>query len=229
MIEIDARAIAGVQRLLSGLAENQIPYALNLTLNNAAFALRKTSQDILASQFDRPTRLVTGATRVQKSTKQSLEAMTFIDQGRTPVIAVHETGGRRGNQEIERFLIGKGWLNRGWKAIPGFDMPLDSYGNPRRSVVRQIISDLGAGISGTKGNRRRCFVIPPGWRSHLHPGIYRIRSRSLGRALMSMYVFVASATYRQRLGWEGTMRPEAIRQVETNIGAAVRRAIETAR
>lgn len=226
MIQIDIRGMDAVQRQLSALG-NQMPYAISVALNNAAFAVRTESQRDLTDSFDRPTRLVTGATRVSKATKATLEARVYIDPKREGIVIPHEFGGRRGPQLIERFLIEKGWMPSSYKAVPGIDMPLDSYGNPRRSVVNQIVTELQSGISGAKGGNRRCFVIRVGQISHLLPGIYRIKNK--GHALSLMYLFVPTVAYRKRLQWEERMNSTALKVFPEAARRAVDRALETAR
>lgn len=84
--------------------QRQIPYALSNAINGTLFAVRQRSQRKLEAAFDRPTRLVTGATRVEKATKQTLVGRVYIDQKRVPVIVTHETGGTRGLQGLEQLL-----------------------------------------------------------------------------------------------------------------------------
>lgn len=229
VIDISVSGIPEVRALLAGLDARQIPFVLASSLNNTAFAVRPASQRQLTEQFDRPTRLVTGATRVEKSTKQTMQARVYIDPKRAAIIAPHETGGQRGHQEIERFLVGRGWMPSAWRAVPTSSMPLDSYGNPRKSVVRQIIAELSAGISGMRGSQRRCFVIRPGQYSHLAPGVYRTKSRSKGRSIMPLYLFVSRVVYRARLGWSDAMKDAAVSAIPAQTERAVLRAIETAR
>ena len=71
--------------------------------------------------------------------------------------------------------------------------------------------------------------LRPGQRSHLSPGIYRIRSRSKGAALMPLYLFASVAQYRAMLNWEGTVEGEARRLLPDEAAKAIRRAMETAR
>jgi hypothetical protein len=229
MIAIDVRGLDAVQRQLRNLASEQMPYALMVAINNTAFATQKASRARLEQAFDRPTRLIQGATRVEKATKQTLTAIVQIDPKRAVILQTHEQGGRRGNQALERFLVSQGWLPNGWRAIPSKEMPKDSYGNPRRAEVNKIMMELGAGISGVKGSNRRTFVIRPGQRSHLAAGIYRVRSRSKGAALMPLYLFASVAQYRAILNWEETVTVEATRLLPDEAAKAVRRAMETAR
>lgn len=229
MIEIDVRGMREVQRVLDGLSQDQVPYALSLALNNTAFAVRSVSKQRLETAFDRPTRFIVSATRVEKATKQTLVSRVFIDPKRAAIIRAHEQGGSRGAQEIERFLISKGWLPSGWRAFAGAEFPRDQYGNPKRSDVKRVIAELSVGISGIAGSIRRCFVIRPGQSSHLHPGIYRLRSRSDGRALMPLFLFASRAEYRATLRWLATVEAEARRVLPDQAVKAVQRAMATAR
>lgn len=218
-----------IQRQLRNLAEEQMPYAVKVALNNTAFSLRSKSKSLLGSTFDRPTPLIRGATRVTKATKETLAAIVAIDPKRAPVLLTHEEGGKRGHQPIERFMVGRGWLPAGWRAVPGKGMPLDAYGNPRRAEVNHILQELSAGISGVHGSARRTFVIPVGMRSHLPPGVWRVRAGSRERAITPLYLFVSSVQYRAILHWEGTASAEAERLLPDEVAKAIRRALATAR
>lgn len=229
MISIDVRGMPEIQAALRGLADEQMPYALSVALNSTAFAVQRASRARLESAFNKPTPLIKGATRVEKATKETLTATVYIDPKRAAILQTHEHGGRRGNQLLERFLVGKGWLPNGWRAIPADSMPRDSYGNPRRGEVNKIVAELSASISGIVGSNRRTFVIRPGQRSHLSPGIYRIRSRSKGAAIMPLYLFASVAQYRAILNWEGTVEAEARRLLPEEAAKAVKRAMDTAR
>lgn len=229
MISIDVRGMPEIQAALRGLADEQMPYALSVALNSTAFAVQRASRARLESAFNKPTPLIKGATRVEKATKQTLTAVVYIDPKRAAILKPHEFGGQRGNQTLERFLNSKGWLPWGWRAIPADSMPRDTYGNPRRGEVNKVITELSAGISGIAGSNRRTFVIRPGQRSHLSPGIYRIRSRSKGAAIMPLFLFASVAQYRAILNWEGTVDAEARRLLPEEAAKAIRRAMETAR
>ena len=229
MITLDVRGLAEVQAALHRLASDQIPYALTVALNSTAFATQRASRRRLESAFVKPTPLIKGATRVEKATKQTLTAVVYIDPNRAVILKPHEMGGPRGNQLLERFLNARGWLPLGWRAIPADSMPRDSYGNPRRGEVNRIVTELTAGISAIAGSTRRTFLILPGQRSHLDPGIYRIRSRSKGKGLMPLYLFASVAQYRAILNWDGTVEGEARRLLPDEAAKAIRRAMETAR
>lgn len=229
MITVDVRGIDAVQSALRALASDQIPYAMTVALNSTAFAVQRASRARLESAFNRPTPLIKGATRVEKATKQSLTAIVSIDPKRATVLKTHEEGGQRNSQSLERFLIAKGWLPAGFKAIPADSMPRDTYGNPKRTEVSRILTELNSGISGAAGSTRRVFVIRVGQRSHLSPGIYRIKSKSKGAAIMPLYLFASRAQYRAILRWEETVQGEVVRVLPDEMTKAIRRAMDTAR
>jgi hypothetical protein len=228
VIQIDVRGIADVQRQFRLLAQEQMPYALMTALNSTAFAVQKESRKRLETVFDRPTPLIKGATRVEKATKQNLTAVVLIDPKRAAVLQAHEYGGRRGDQRLERYLTGKGWLPAGYRAVPTDKMPLDNYGNPKKAEVNKIIAGL-PNVGGVKGQARRYFVIRSGQSSHLSPGVYRQVSKGKGATLMKLYHFASRAEYRARLEWLPRME-QAARGILPGLAAqAIQRAIATAR
>lgn len=228
MIEIDIRGMAEVQRALRGLASGQIPYALSVALNGTAFGAQKVGRRQLETVFDRPAPLIKGATLVEKATKDTLAARVFIDPKRAAILKTHEVGGRRGDQRLEKFLRGKGWLPALWRAVPTDNMPLNSYGNPKQAEVAKIINGLPR-AGGIAGDRRRLFVIRPGLPVRMQPGIYRVKSRSGDRAIEKLYHFVDRAQYQARLEWLPAVEAEAIRLLPEQTIKAMQRAIETAR
>lgn len=235
MIRVDITGMAEVQRMLRNLADEQMPYATMVTLNNVAFAIQKTSKEQLQSTFDKPTPLMQGATRVAKATKQALTSITYIDPPRAVIAKTHELGGERGLQTLERFLRGKGWLPSGYRAVPMPSMPVDSYGNPRRTEINKIMAALASGMTGARNTQTTYFLIPMGVHSRLHPGIYLKSYGSSGagtgnyrvNAITPMYWFT-STKYKPMLKWDETMRAEAIRIAPEEAAKAVQRAIDTA-
>lgn len=237
MIRVDIRGMAEVQAMLRNLASEQIPYATMLTLNNVAFGVRTESQKLLESAFDRPTPLIKGATRVAKATKENLTSRTYLDDPRSTILITHELGGHRGLQTLERFLRAKGWLPSGYRAVPMPNMPLDAYGNPRRTEINKIMEALASGMTGSRTTRTTYFLIPLGVGSRLHPGIYLKSYGSSGtgtgnfrvNAISPMYWFTSQPEYQAILKWDETMFDSAVRIAPEEALKAVERAIETAR
>jgi hypothetical protein len=226
MIRIDVRGMAEVQSALRDLAEEQLPFAMKTALNSTAYAVQKASRAHLETAFDRPTPLIKGATRVQEATKKELTARTFIDDRRNVVLTVHEQGGPRSNQRLERFLSQKGLLPNGARAVPTRKMPLNSYGNPRQAEITNIIN----GLSVTDRASRLYFVIEIGSTnlgfSGFSAGIYRYTSRG---GIVKLYSLVRRAEYRPELKWLPAMQAEARAVLPGFMRDAVRKAMETAR
>lgn len=213
--------------MLRSLAVEQMPYAISTALNSTAFAVQKFEKARLPTTFDRPTPLIQGAFRVEKATKQTLTAKVYVDPKRAVILKTHEQGGRRGDQKLERYVRGKGWLPSGWRAVPTDKMKRNSYGNPSQAEVNKIIAGLPS-VGGVKGDQRRVFVIPQ-QRGGLSPGIYRTLSRSAGAAVMKLYHFVSTAEYRARSEFVDSAHAEATRLLPGLMSAAIERAIRTAR
>lgn len=162
MITVDIRGINEVQRVLSNLAEKQIPYATMLALNETAFATREAIQREIKSVFDRPTPWLVNQVTVRKATKQDLIAIVGTLEGiknqygenagfsRTSsgvyerILAPHIVGGKREQKRSEQRLQRAGILPAGWIMVPGSGMPLDAYGNPKTSELLMVLSWLNA-------------------------------------------------------------------------------------
>lgn len=211
MITIDVRGLDSVQSKLAVLAKNQIPYATMLALNNTAFACQKVSQNVLRSSFDRPTPLITGATRVEKATKENLTVKVLIDPKRRLVLSIHQTGGVRGQKGFER-KIG---LPSDWRAVPTKHMPLNQYGNPDRIVNNRIIAAKG-------GKARGIYFIMPRTRSKQSPGIYQLMSKT---KIEKLYHFVRKTQYQPIMLWEKKVVSEALNKLPEETYKAVQRAI----
>jgi len=236
VITLDVRGLEEVQRSLRNLAQDQMPYAMMLALNDTAFAVLNKSKAQLQSVFDRPTSLITGATRVEKATKETLTAVVSIDPKRAGVLKTHEEGGGRGLQGLEKVLRSANLLPSGYRLVPAKGLVLNAYGNPPAEIVKAVKSWLASGAYRVSRNRRY-FVIPIGSPSHLSPGIYLEASGSSGKGAGSyrmrqhrgLFMIVREGTYEKRLKWGDTVRSEAERLLPDEMAKAVQRAIDTAR
>lgn len=236
MISIDVRGLAEVQSKLKALASDQIPYATMVAINNTAFACQKVSQNILRSSFDRPTPLITGATRVEKATKETLTARVFIDPKRVGVLITHERGGQRGLQGLEKIMRSNGFLPSGYRVVPAKGLELDQYGNAPRTLVTNIKKWLASGEYRISRNRRY-FVIPVGSKAHLSPGIYLEGSGGSGKGTggyrmrlhTGLFMIVREAVYRKRFPLIENIFDEALKVLPNETDKAIQRAIETAR
>jgi hypothetical protein len=203
MFTIKIEGLDKLQKELNDLQRKQLPYATAVALSKTAQSVEKKLKREMAGEFDKPTPYTLKSTFVSPAKKANLEAIVGLkDKGtRVPpavLLKEHFTGGVRGNKPFEKALAGIGALPSGWRAIPGAGMPLDSYGNPRRNVLREIFGALKTRTKVFKGRGKRVqlvgyFLIPVGSASHLGPGIYLQKNRTI----QPMFVFVKSAGYRK--------------------------------
>ncbi len=164
--------------------------------------------------------------------------------GTTPAgkyMALQAQGGARRAKRFERALQAVGVLPAGWMAVPGSRARVDAYGNQSPGEIRQILSwfDAAELVAGSRQNmgpagrdkRRRgtrsaagfeYFVIRPGVRGGLVPGIYRRTSFALGKRVEPVMIFVKAAGYRTRFDFYGI----AQREIDRLLPGELRRAIE---
>ena len=238
MITIDIRGLNEVQRQLRNLAQEQMPYAISVALNNTAFAVQAVEKQRMPTVFDRPTPLIQGAVRVEKATKETLTAAVYVDPKRV-VLMPHERGGGRGLNQLERALRGKGWLPSGYRAVPSRSMELDNYGNPKRAEVNRLIKGMAAaqGYSWSRTLTQRYFCLPVGSMEPLSPGLWLEAKGKSGkgagnyrmRKVIPLFLFVTEGQYARRLKFRETAEEEARRLLPGEMTKAIERAMATAR
>lgn len=163
MIEIDVRGMRDVQRLFSGLAQEQIPYAQMIAINEVAFKVKRAEQDEMQRVFSSPIHpWILRQIAVRKASKQTLTAVIGTPEGlrdirgnpsgfaRTSsgvferILSPHIEGGSRQAKAGERRLRTAGILPNGWFALPGKGATLDQYGNLSGQWWMMILSWLNA-------------------------------------------------------------------------------------
>ena len=152
-------------------------------------------------------------------------------------------GGQRRAKRLEEALRAAGALPPGWRVVPGQGAPLDAYGNVSRGLVVQVLSQLriqlvaGSNRNLSQDKRRsiaaqrkaggRFFVVQPGQRGKLQPGIYQ--REFIGRNIAPIFIFVRSASYRQRFDFDGISRREADRVLPQEIDRALSESLQRLR
>src|SRR5690606_24095677 len=126
-------------------------------------------------------------------------------------------GGERRHKGLERLLQSKGAMPAGMFAVAGKGPELDSHGNVRAGQVRQIISQLGAGMEagyvsneseasrsrrlrrqGKKGVRGGNYFALRQRRGRLLPRVYARLRTGFGSGVRGIFVFVRAVSYRPR-------------------------------
>lgn len=235
MITFDAFGQDDVRRLLSGM-EDQIPFAMALTLTSTAKDIQASEQGHLRGQLDRPTSFTVRSVRVKPATKRDLEARIWIRDeasgGTAPLtyLLPQFRGGGRGQKRHEKALQRAGILPSGWFTAPGKDVRLNRFGNITAGTYTKILSQLRASpdpmqnitVRSAKRVRGRYFVKRRGNRA---VGIYQ---RTGKRRTKSILHFVPSVQYTKRLDFEGVADKVIERRMRAHMVDALERTIRTA-
>lgn len=253
MLAYDVRGdIRQIERHLSGLARDQVPFATALALTRTAkFAERKIKEEI-PRVFDRPTPFTRRATFVQPATKRQLYAMVFIreqEKGRVAPIRYLQPqiyGGTRGRKSFEKRLIEAGKMPPNHYAVTAVAADLDRYGNMKGGQITKMLSDLQAQFDETQNTtarsarrrlrstrRRATFYFstwPPSPKTqHLRPGIYLRSHFGFGTAIKPVLIFVRRVRYGRRLRFFEIADQTSRMRFPIEFAIAMRRAIATAR
>lgn len=150
-IGVDIKGLDSVKKAFDEQAK-QARYAASRALNSTAFAVNAEIKKEMQSTFKGgATPYSLRAFKVEKATKQSLAATVslrqdFPSKGRAWDKSLGHifTGGSRAWKRMEAAFMNAGILPRGMMMVPpeneSWAMPLDSYGNPPRGLIVQLIS-----------------------------------------------------------------------------------------
>lgn len=230
MITFEAFGQDEVRRLLRGM-EDQIPFAMALTLTRTAKDVQQAEQGHLRGALDRPTSFTVRGIRVKPATKRDLEARIWIrdeaTKGTAPLtyLMPQLQGGTRRQKRHEKALQRAGILPRGWYTVPGKDVRLNRFGNVTAGTYTKILSALQASPDPFQNApaSRRYFVKRRGNRA---VGIYQRTSK---RRTKSILHFVRNVRYRQRLDFQGVATKVIQRRLNQHMIESLQRVIQTAR
>lgn len=164
-IDVDPGNLA--QRQFTDLEKTQLPFALQQTVNRVAQDIQDTLKRTMAGVFDNPTRATLNAvfvkraryTRGSNGQRENEAAIVLIkDQagkGTPPAkyLLPQVFGGTRVDKGLDSALRRAGLLAPGEQAVPAAGAPLDGYGNIKRGIVQQVLSQLQANReSGSQSN-----------------------------------------------------------------------------
>ena len=223
-ININIAGLDQVKAKLGSLAK-QANFAASKALNTTAFAVNAKLKTDMASTFKGgATAYTLRAFSVVKSTKTNLVAevglRTDAPEGGLSydkALAHLFTGGDRKYKKIEGWLRGKRLLPTGLSIAPGDAMKLDRFGNMNRTALTEIMTMLVARSSSMRLYRKTgrgkatkavdYFVVQPGDKSKLHPGIYKRVETGSSSAIDCMILYISPVHYRkfidlQKLGSE---------------------------
>lgn len=250
-IQVDADNM--LARQFTQLERQNLAFAVMQACNATAFQIRETWKRTAPRVFDRPTRMTVNAAQYRKATKQRLYAEIYIrdeaHKGTPPAkyLFPQVEGGDRRPKGMERLLQSKGAMPQGMFAVPGKGAELDRHGNIRSGQVRQIISQMGAGLESgyvsneseaLRGRRMRRqnkrggggrYFVQKQKRGRLLPGIYERLVTAFGSGVRSIFIFVRSVRYRQRYNIFGLAEREWNRLMPFYFNRELKKAIETSK
>lgn len=248
-ITVDADAMLG--RRFTALESQHLPFAIVQACNTTAFQIRDTWKRTALRIFDRPTPLTINAALYKKATKQTLWAEIFLRdeafKGTPPAtyLLPQVEGGTRRLKAMERLLMSMQIMPRHMFAVAGDGAPRDRYGNVNVGQVRQILSQLRAGLEAgyisnetperkarrLKRQRQRggggSYFVVKKQRGRLRPGIYERVTFGSGSAARSMFIFTTYVHYTPRYNIFGLAQKEWDRLMPFYFNRELQKAIDT--
>ncbi|NLA67365.1 MAG: hypothetical protein GX856_03805 [Gammaproteobacteria bacterium] len=251
-VAVDADNMLG--RQFTELERHNLPFAIVQACNATAFEIRETWKRTAPRVFDRPTRMTVNAAQYRKATRDRLYAEVFIrdeaHKGTPPskYLFPQVEGGERTAKGMERLLMSKGAMPQGMFAVPGKGVELDAHGNVRAGQVRQILSQLGAGLESgyvsneseasrgrrlrrqaKRGDRGGNYFVIKQKRGRLLPGVYERLVTGFGSGVRSIFVFVRSVRYRQRFDIYGLAQRQWDRLMPFHFRRELQKALESSK
>jgi len=245
-ITIQLTGLKEVQAQLGAQAK-QAAYAASRALNTTAYAINDRLKKDMSSTFKGgATAYTLRAFRVTKADKATLTASvdlrTDAPDGGTQyakALAHLFNGGARKYKKLEGWLRGRRLLPAGLTVAPGAGMPLDSYGNMRRTALTEMLGVIGTQLSNLRVFRKTgagkaqkavgYFVILPGDKSKKHPGIYKRIETGKTSAITPMVLYVDPANYRKFIDLEKLGNEVVAKTFQSAFDAELARAIANAK
>jgi hypothetical protein len=197
--------LASVQRKLSALAYQQLPYATASALNLLAGDVAKAEERQLRQQLDRPVPFTTKAIGIQKARKDNLRVVVFMRDKTAAYLQPYEEGGV--NKLNSRALL---------KPV---NVTLNQYGNLPRNAMARL-----------KG-RANVFVGTVKTKAGNVDGVWQRKkpSRRSPGGLKLLIRFADAHPTKAVLGWHARARQVIRSNVDRRLGQAIARAVATAR
>lgn len=236
LIKATMKGLSGVMKTLDATAK-QATFAAAVSLTKTGKQVEKKLQEAMRSGFKSASPYSLRGTFSTSATKTKLSTTIGIKDrkpsgGSAPAVLLkeHFGGGVRGPKPMEKALQSLGALPTGWRAVPGSAMRLDSYGNPSRRVVAEMLGSLSSKMQIARGRGKKMhlvgyFAVTPGANVGLAPGVYL----RMGRELKCMLVFVRQATYRKLFDLPRLAQDVVDREFQTIFRAEMARAMRSAR
>lgn len=198
-------------------ANRKMKRCMAIALTKTAVKLQADIKQVVPEVFDRPKPFTVNGLYLRVAKADSLVAEVGFKDIQARYLSAEVAGGRRAPKRFEAALRARGALPGGYITVPGNDVKVDSFGNIPRSVIVEILREIGPTLqrgrrtaeqrqtlvdSSNKKKRKPTyngvFVVMPADGSHLQPGIYR-RYVARDRRPKCLLAFMTEANYKQRL------------------------------
>lgn len=221
-ISINITGLDAVKRQLGSMAK-QASFAASKALNTTAFAINTEIKKEMQSVFQGgATAYSLRAFEVTKADKTNLTATVALrtdtkgaSLAYSKAIGHMFTGGKRNYKKIEGLLRARQLLPSGLSIAPGRAMHLDRFGNMDKRQLNEIFAMLIRRPSKMRTYRKTgagkatkavdYFVVRPGDRTRLHPGIYKrvetgkVSGFGVSSGIDDMMLFIKPVSYRQHI------------------------------
>lgn len=181
----------------------QIPYAMQLSMNELAFKARTNAKSDISKAFSTPTKFTQSAVQVKKASKNDLSVVIGIGSGvrtgkkgdpRSDYLAPAIKGGLRKQKRIEKGLFQGLNIGGGRMWMPAKGEKLNKFGNIPKARQKAIAK--GVVNKGTALHNKKFFAKKKNGRVQ---AIYERYGRGY-KSIKPVAIVFNKATYRKR--WE---------------------------
>lgn len=230
-----------------GSMAKQANFAASKALNTTAYAINAKLKTEMASTFaGGATAYTLRAFKVETSKKTNLTATVALRTDTKGASLAYSkalghmfTGGQRKFKKIEGALRARKLMPNGLTIAPGNGMRLDRYGNMDKRQLTEIMTMLIARPSNMRVIRKTgagktpkmvdYFVVQPGARSRLHPGIYKRVETGNSSGIDAMILYVNPVSYRRFIDLEKLGRDVVAKTFQPAFDAELAKALQSAR
>lgn len=211
--------------MLAGM-QKQVRFATAKSLTRTAWSVAKAEQQEVGKVFDKPTKFVQNAFRVEQATPANLTAVVSIKPKQAAILLPHIKGGRRGQKGFERKLAGEAKADGYW--VPGAGIKLNASGNMSLATIRQIAAGLQR-----SGKYADVFVGVPKGIPSAPFGIWARVTRGRGRkatgAIKPLLIKVMQPNYRRRFDFYGVAQRTVSKTFRAEFDKALAASLASAR
>ena len=223
--EFGSFEIKGIEEAKRMVSSKFVKEALAKAIYETAKDIKQAEIDEMKEVFDRPTPYTLNSLQIRTSKSELTGEVGFKDfAGKgTPAgkyLQPEVFGGGRGLKRSEK-ILGSYW-------VPGPGLKLDRYGNVSGGTITRILSQLrlfsevgytmNRRGSGRGRNPSRIFLIRKGSSSHLHPGVWEAK----GRSIKPLLLFVDSPQYSARLKFADIGKKVIKERMQTRFSEAIK-------